>query len=60
MFSLPLYHRLPEHLHVGCEAPHAYLIPYHDATSAHTGRRNASRFFRSLDGEWKFRWYENE
>lgn len=60
MFSLPLYHRLPEHLHVGCEAPHAYLIPYHDAASALAGRRNASRFFRSLDGEWKFRWYENE
>lgn len=60
MFSLPLYHRLPEHLHIGCETQHAYLIPYHDTASALVGRRTDSRFFRSLCGEWKFRWYENE
>ncbi len=60
LYSLPEYHRSPDHLHIGCEAPHAYLIPYHTPEAAQTGNRADSRFFRSLTGEWHFRWYENE
>ena len=33
-FSVPDYHKSLEHLHVGCEAPTAYLIPYHNKAAA--------------------------
>lgn len=44
-------------LHVGCEKPHAYFIPYQSEEAAKTGNRAASAFFRSLCGEWNFKWY---
>ncbi|MBQ4324544.1 MAG: glycoside hydrolase family 2, partial [Clostridia bacterium] len=44
-------------LHVGCEAPHAYFIPYHTREAADGDRRGASAFFKSLCGEWSFRFY---
>ncbi len=52
-----LYHQSLEHLHVGCEKPHAYFIPYHSDAAAKTGNRAASSRFLSLCGEWSFRYY---
>ncbi len=54
-FSIPDYHKSLEHLHVGCEAPAAYLIPYHSMAAARKNRRGESHFFRSLVGSWHFR-----
>lgn len=44
-------------LHVGCEAPRAYFIPFADDRTAAGERRAASPFFTSLCGDWDFRYY---
>ena len=51
------YHKSLEHLHVNCEAPRAYFIPYHNEQSAVEGNRSKSHDFVSLCGDWDFRYY---
>ena len=52
-----LYHQSLAHLHVNCEKPHAYFIPYgSDAAADRANRAYSDRFF-SLCGEWSFRYY---
>lgn len=51
------YHKSLEHLHVGCEAPTAYFIPYGNEDAARGGNRAQSDRFMSLCGEWSFRYY---
>ena len=51
------YHKSLEHLHVGCDKPRAYFIPYHSDAAAATGNRAVSDRFLSLCGEWSFRYY---
>ncbi len=51
------YHQSLSHLHVGCDAPHAYFIPYSSDAAAHIGNRADSARFLSLCGEWSFRYY---
>ena len=53
------YHKSLEHLHVGCDKPHAYFIPYHSSAAASLGNRAASNRFLSLCGEWSFRYYKS-
>ena len=53
----PVYHKDLNALHVGCEKPHSYFIPFHSEQSALQGSRDASSRFVSLCGEWDFRWY---
>ncbi len=43
-------------LHVGCEKPHAYFVPFSTRASAKTGNRTRSDRFVSLCGEWSFRY----
>ncbi len=58
---IPLnYHKSLEHLHVGCEEPHSYFIPYTSKEQAILGQRDKSELFRSLCGEWSFSWYPSE
>ncbi|MHC4744847.1 MAG: glycoside hydrolase family 2 TIM barrel-domain containing protein, partial [Planctomycetota bacterium] len=38
------------------EPGHCTLMPYADAKSAIEGNRQASPFYKSLDGQWKFNW----
>lgn len=52
-------HRSLDCLHVGCEAPHAYLIPYQSAEAASSGNRSLSDRFFSLCGEWSFRYFRS-
>ncbi|MBE6554888.1 MAG: DUF4981 domain-containing protein [Ruminococcaceae bacterium] len=52
-FSFDL-HQDPHRLHVGCEAPRAYFIPYGDDAAAIRDRRGASCRFVSLCGDWSF------
>ena len=54
------YHRSLQHLHVGCEKPHAYFIPYQSRMVADSCNRAASDRFVSLCGEWKFSYYPSE
>lgn len=51
------YHKSLEHLHVNCEAPRAYFIPYHSEESALDDNRSRSLNFVSLCGDWDFRYY---
>ena len=38
------------------EAPHCTRLPYPDVASAMQGTREATPWFRSLNGPWKFHW----
>ncbi len=51
------YYQDPSVLHIGCEAPHAYFIPYQDEAAARRGERNRSTRFVSLCGDWDFTFY---
>ncbi len=55
-----LYHKDLSTLHVNCEAPHAYFIPYADEASASSDNRSRSDRFLSLCGEWDFRFFRSE
>ncbi len=56
MFDLN-YHTSHAHLHVNCEKPRAYFIPYENEKAALADRRAQSKFLVSLCGEWDFRFY---
>lgn len=58
-FGITDYHKSLSHLHVGCEEPRAYYIPYADDRSAKGGVRDYSKYFKSLCGEWDFRFFES-
>ena len=53
------YHQDPSILHVGCEAPRAYFIPYQNQKTAMSGNRNASHRFITLCGDWDFTFYKS-
>jgi len=38
------------------EPPHNTLIPYQDIDSALTGKFESSRYYKSLNSNWKFNW----
>ena len=55
---LPKYfHKSLEHLHVNCEAPRAYFIPYSTEKAAKKDNRSESVNFVNLCGEWDFHFY---
>lgn len=51
------YHKSQKYLHVGCEEPHAYLIPYASEVGAKSAKREESLYFHSLCGEWRFEYF---
>ena len=53
------YHQDLNILHVGCEKPHAYFIPFQDYKSARTEKREYSNRFHSLSGTWDFKWFSS-
>ncbi len=55
----PVYHKDLNALHVGCEAPRSYFIPFSNEPDALRGSRETSDRFVSLCGEWSFRWYKS-
>ena len=58
-FGIKDYHKELPDLHVGCEKPHAYFIPYETKEKARRGMRGASAYFKSLAGEWNFKFYRS-
>lgn len=58
-FGIKDYHKELFELHVGCEAPHAYFIPYETEKKAKGGMRGSSAYFKSLAGEWNFKFYKS-
>ncbi|MBE6541581.1 MAG: DUF4981 domain-containing protein [Ruminococcaceae bacterium] len=58
-FNIPDYHKSQEHLHVGCEKPRAYFVPFPCEECANTQNRAESAYFKSLRGEWNFKFFKS-
>ena len=52
------FYRQLENLHIGCEKPRAYFIPFSSGADAGAEREKSERFFL-LNGEWDFAYFEN-
>lgn len=52
------YYLSPEYLHIGCEKPAAYFIPFSKGEEP-TREREASSRFTLLNGIWDFKFYPN-
>lgn len=59
MFFVEKYWENPEILHINCEKPRSYFIPYENESVAGTGLRGDSSYFKCLNGVWKFKYYES-
>ncbi len=46
----------PQITAINTEPPHCTLMPYANLTKAIEGNRFASKYFKSLNGNWKFHW----
>ena len=57
--KIKAYHKDLGSLHVGCEKPRAYYIPYQSEEAALEGGRENSSYFMSLCGEWNFKFYNS-
>ena len=58
-FGIFDFHKDITSLHVGCEKPHAYFIPYTSEADALRSVRDYSPYFKSLIGAWDFSFYES-
>ncbi|MBQ3177327.1 MAG: DUF4981 domain-containing protein [Clostridia bacterium] len=57
--NIPDYHTTEQILHVNCEAPRAYFIPYTGKCAALGENRDTSPYFKSLCGVWDFRFFKS-
>ncbi|MBP3040092.1 DUF4981 domain-containing protein [Bacillaceae bacterium Marseille-Q3522] len=55
----PEWNNNPEIFQINRVAAHATLMPYHTVEEAKLGNREASGFYQSLNGNWKFAFSEN-
>ena len=53
------YHQSLEQLHVNCEKPRAYFIPYGSERAAKRDNRSESENFLTLCGDWDFHFYNS-
>lgn len=58
MLNIPKYYCDPKILHVGCEEPRSYFIPYRDEEGTKLPRES-SPYFHSLCGDWSFKFYKS-
>ncbi len=58
MHFVEKYWENPRLLHINCEKPHAYFIPYENKLKALKGIRGTSRYYKSLNGTWKFKYHD--
>lgn len=59
MIDLPKYWEDLNVLHKNREAARAYYIPFADEKSALQQQRGRSPFYRTLNGNWKFKYHES-
>lgn len=57
--KIKAYHKDLNSLHVNCEKPRAYFVPYESREKAIKHERNDSDYFTLLNGEWNFRFYKS-
>ncbi len=50
-------HKSMEQLHIGCEEPRAYFIPYESEENCLFDIRGRSKYFTSLCGVWRFKYF---
>ncbi len=53
------YHKMLDVLHFGTKEPRAYYVPFESKESALTFKRENSKYFSLLNGDWKFKFYNN-
>lgn len=59
MYFVEKYWENPEILHVNCEKPRAYFIPYENEYKAGKGIRGSSKYYKTLNGTWKFKYHDS-
>ncbi len=59
MFFVEKYWENPDVLHVNCEKPRAYFIPYESEAKAEKALRGNSKYYQSLNGVWKFKYHDS-
>ena len=59
MIKLQGFHESPATLHVNCEEPRSYFVPAETKEKAMDDNRAASAYFKSLCGDWDFRFYSS-
>ena len=52
-------HQNQKKLHVGCEKPRAYFVPFESDDKALADMRGSSAYFTSLCGDWDFYYYDS-
>ena len=57
--NIPNYHQSTETLHVGCEKPRAYFVPFPCGCASKHAERGESTYFKSLCGEWSFKFFKS-
>ena len=57
--NIPNYHQSTETLHIGCEKPRAYFVPFPCGCASKNAEREESTFFKSLCGEWNFKFFKS-
>jgi len=58
-FGIQDYHKSMTDMHIGCEPPRSYFVPYHSSECARAGYRDNSEFFKTLIGSWDFKFYKS-
>ena len=53
------YHKDLKTLHVNCEKPRAYYVPFSNERDARDGVREYSEYFKTLTGTWDFNFYKS-
>ena len=58
-FGIYDYHKDLKTLHVNCEKPRAYFVPFSNERDARDGVREYSEYFKTLTGTWDFNFYKS-
>ena len=53
------FHKQLGKIHIGCEKPRSYFIPYQSAALAKKADSTKSAYFKTLCGEWNFRFFDS-
>ncbi|GLX70819.1 beta-galactosidase [Paenibacillus glycanilyticus] len=59
MIDIPKLWENLEVMHLNREAARAAYVPYADAEAANSGKRGRSPFYRTLNGNWAFRYFSS-
>ena len=58
-FGIEDFHKSEKKLHIGCEEPRAYYIPFASREDAIGADRDESPYFKTLIGDWNFKFFKS-